>query len=112
MKEIGIRDCNHIREYRRRHIVNVAWREKKIEQIVEPNKDEITKKHGQFASKNAPLAIVKIDLDLFDDKRPLQHLGTNGADIFPDDPDASVLRRRERRKQRSAIVMAGCLPAF
>lgn len=43
MKEIGKGYSNYIREYSREHIGDIARWEKKIKQIVEPDKNEITK---------------------------------------------------------------------
>ena len=43
MKEKSVGNGNYIREQRRRHVGNVPRRKKKIEQIVEPDKDQIAK---------------------------------------------------------------------
>ena len=43
MKEISVGNGNYIRDHRRRHVGDISGRKKKIEQIVEPDKDQIAK---------------------------------------------------------------------
>jgi hypothetical protein len=45
----------------------------------------------KLALLNSSHDSVKIDPFLFDDQRPLQHLGVNGADVFADDTDKDQL---------------------
>jgi hypothetical protein len=47
---------------------------------------------------------VKIDPFLFDDQRPLQHLGMDRADIFADDADEDQLNGGKEKEADGRIV--------
>ena len=79
---------------------------------VRPASRMISLKWSSIRFKRGPQLLIEIDPLLFDDERPLQHLGMDGADVFPNDPGAlpeqstfvillSGRRHRGRRRHRS-----------
>ena len=107
MKDVGIDDRQNIRHNRCRHIGYVSRWEVTFKEIIERDKDQITKDRIPNANKDKsyfllmiqpkvmsnlfqrllPASLIEIYPFFFDDQWPFQNLGMNSTDIFADDTD-------------------------